>query len=340
MFMRRTFAVGSRRVHQPQRIAHCVVAPRPFTASSSRFSPRLTSEQLVERRAARNAVRLAAHGKETSAGSTLYIEGSVRYYTRHCVIVEPQHTDSKSWPAKLEHTPGHALSLYRDALVALYGGDVVKVRKSPLLVTAAIPYMDTCSAFRLQEEEEEEEGKTRVDRAEKGTHDVLVFPDAVRVHDVDPVQIPLLVRGALETASNLSALLRREKMRYADMEKGYHVMVCGHAARDVRCGCKGPELLQWLKATASRDDKPLHLWLSSHMGGHRFAATCVAYPTGDWFGLLNDQDRASDVLEAVTNEDPLRVYKLWRGRMGLTPHDMHRAVTERVEQCEDGARAA
>ena len=192
MFTRRTFAVGSRRVHQPQRFDHCVVASRPFTASSSRLSPRLTSDQIDERRAKRaerNAVRLAAHGKETRAGSTLYIEGSVRYYTRHYVIVEPQHTDPKSWPAKLEQTPGHPLSLYRNALVTLYGGDVVKVRKSPLLVTAAIPYMDTCSAFRLQEEEEEEEeGKTRVDRAEKKTHDVLVFPDAVRVHDVDPLQ--------------------------------------------------------------------------------------------------------------------------------------------------------
>ena len=76
------------------------------------------------------------------------------------------------------------------------------------------------------------------------------------------------------------------------------------------------------------------------MGGHRFAATCVAYPTGDWFGLLNDRDKASDMLDAVTNEDPLRVYQLWRGRMGLTPQDMHRAVTERVEHCGDGGRKA
>ena len=143
-------------------------------------------------------------------------------------------------------------------------------------------------------------------------------------------------------------------------------MVCGHAARykqslvlsltfsmcaiiiadlclfldprDVRCGCKGPELLQWLNASSS--DKPLNLWISSHLGGHRFAATCIAYPTGDWFGLLNDQDKAKDMLDAINDEDPLRVYNLWRGRMGFTAQDMHRAVKERVGRVEDVASKA
>uniref|UniRef100_M4BSN9 Uncharacterized protein n=1 Tax=Hyaloperonospora arabidopsidis (strain Emoy2) TaxID=559515 RepID=M4BSN9_HYAAE len=131
---------------------------------------------------------------------------------------------------------------------------------------------------------------------------------------------------------------RYRKMQYTHMKGGYHVMVCGHAARDVRCGCKGPELLQWLNASSS--DKPLNLWISSHLGGHRFAATCIAYPTGDWFGLLNDQDKAKDMLDAINDEDPLRVYNLWRGRMGFTAQDMHRAVKERVGRVEDVASKA
>jgi hypothetical protein len=100
--------------------------------------------------------------------------------------------------------------------------------------------------------------------------------------------------------------------------------------RDERCGCKGPELLQWLKDSAPEANKPLNLWTSSHYGGHRYAAACIVYPSGDWFGLLNEEDRAKSMLDAVNGEDPLLVYELWRGRMGLSAQQMHQAVKERV----------
>lgn len=137
---------------------------------------RLTPEQIAERRAKR-AERKAATEEEKS--EALFIEGSARSYQRHYVIVEPQNTDPNAWPAKLERSPEHILSSYMGALAKVYGWDVMKVKKSPLMVTAAIPYTGVCSGGMKEVEESTED-------AEEGAHDVLVFPDGVRVHNVVP----------------------------------------------------------------------------------------------------------------------------------------------------------
>ncbi|GMF18674.1 unnamed protein product [Phytophthora lilii] len=151
---------------------------------------RLTPQEIAERRAKR-ADRRAATDKEEEKGDAMFIEGSVRPYQRHYVIVEPQNTDPTAWPPKLERSPEHILSSYMGALVKLYGGDIIKVKKSPLLVTAAIPYTGMCSGG-LREETETS------DSVEEGAHDILVFPDAVRVHNVMPSQSTCVERDVDE----------------------------------------------------------------------------------------------------------------------------------------------
>lgn len=94
--------------------------------------------------------------------------------------------------------------------------------------------------------------------------------------------------------------------------------------RDERCGCKGPELLEWLRSID--DSSALNLWVSSHYGGHRYAANCIVYPSGDWFGLINEKDDAKNLLEAVDAAEPLRLHRQWRGRIGLTEAQQLQAV--------------
>lgn len=88
----------------------------------------------------------------------------------------------------------------------------------------------------------------------------------------------------------------------------------------------GPELLQWLKDTRA----PLHLWQSSHYGGHRYAANCIVYPSGDWFGLLNEEKDALALVDAVAANDPLRLLSQWRGRIGLTEAQQLQTVRDAV----------
>ncbi|KAI9981031.1 hypothetical protein PInf_010385 [Phytophthora infestans] len=312
---------ASRRLLHPKSAGRFVVL---FSTDAPQMGKRLTPEEIVERRAKR-AERREASGDSEEKSEAIFIEGSVRPYHRHYVIVERENTDPNAWPAKLERTPEHILSSYMAALVEIYGGDVTKVKKSPLLVTAAIPYTGMCSGGLR------DDNVNPTESLEEGAHDILVFPDFVRAHNVVPSQISTLVSKSLEKDLDLPAVLEQENLQYTRMENAYHMMVCGHAARDERCGCKGPELLEWLKNSAPDANKPLNLWTSSHYGGHRYAAACIVYPSGDWFGLLNEENKAKGMLEAVNDQDPLRIFELWRGRMGLTAKEMHQAVKERVE---------
>ncbi|KAH7485069.1 Altered inheritance of mitochondria protein 32 [Phytophthora ramorum] len=324
-------SASSRRLLRPQSIGVAF-----FSSSEPQMGKPLTAEELAERRAQR-AARRAATGKEDAKeekSDAMFIEGSVRAYQRHYVIVEPQNTDPNSWPAKLERSPEHILSSYMGALAKTYGGDINMMKKSPLLVTAAIPFTGACNGGLPQGSEAPTEIR------EEGAHDILVFPDGLRVHNVVPTQISTLVSKSLEKDLDLPALLEQENLQYTRMEEEYHMMVCGHAARDERCGCKGPELLQWLKNSTAEANKPLNLWTSSHYGGHRYAAACIVYPSGDWFGLLNEEDKAKRMIDAMNGDDPLRLYELWRGRMGLTVPEMHQAVKERAEAPEEIAENA
>ena len=56
--------------------------------------------------------------------------------------------------------------------------------------------------------------------------------------------------------------------------------VCTHSGRDACCALLG-------RARALR--RP-HAWECSHLGGHRFAATCVVLPFGAVFGRLDPED--------------------------------------------------
>lgn len=145
---------------------------RPLAARSfslARPAP-LTDEQLAERRARRAAVR------EPQA-EPLGIEGSVRHYARHFLVVETQF-EADAWPKKLERSPAHLVGKYVAAVAAALGGDI---RKSPLLVTAGMRYTGVCGgAKELREAKEVKEAPAR--------HDILVFPENLRVFDVETDQ--------------------------------------------------------------------------------------------------------------------------------------------------------
>ncbi|TDH66542.1 hypothetical protein CCR75_007831 [Bremia lactucae] len=320
-------------LHRPLRRRFFECRVNFFSNGGVQMGTRLTAKEIAERRAKRLDRRPVSD--KDMAKNSLFIEGSMRMYYRHLAIVEPVNVDPKAWPAKLDQTHEHILSSYMAALTAYYGGDNLKARKSPLLMTAAIPYFESSSL----------NFKTNL---EKGAHDILVFPDSVRVHNITPSHtvyadnvstfaVQKLVNKSLEKNLDLIAFLDEQNLRYTRMEHAYHMMVCGHASRDERCGCKGPKLLQWLKELAPEAKMPLNLWISSHYGGHRYAAACIVYPSGDWFGLLNDKDKAKAMLDAVNNKDPLCVYKLWRGRIGLSSQEIHHAMKEKIVTIDECA---
>lgn len=88
------------------------------------------------------------------------------------------------------------------------------------------------------------------------------------------------------------------------------VAVCTHAKRDACCATEGRAL-----ASAIHDIDPEILWETTHLGGHRFAATAAALPAGVVYGRLQAAE-AGALVEAVRS-GTLLVDRM-RGRTNLS----------------------
>jgi hypothetical protein len=73
--------------------------------------------------------------------------------------------------------------------------------------------------------------------------------------------------------------------------RGPLVLVCGHGSRDACCARRGTAVYERLVPTLADED----LWISSHHGGHRFAANVLLLPQGLHFGRV-DPDEAREVV--------------------------------------------
>ncbi len=71
--------------------------------------------------------------------------------------------------------------------------------------------------------------------------------------------------------------------------------VCAHKERDRACGKYGWGIYQALRDAAG---ETAQVWQSTHIGGHRFAGTLIAFPYGTFYGHL-DTDDVSAVLAAT-----------------------------------------
>lgn len=88
-------------------------------------------------------------------------------------------------------------------------------------------------------------------------------------------------------------------------------LVCTHGKRDACCAKYGVAMYRTLSALA-----PDRVWQASHIGGHRFAATLLAFPTGHCFGRLSP-DHAQQLFEAYEDRR-LEPLESLRGRTSMT----------------------
>ena len=86
------------------------------------------------------------------------------------------------------------------------------------------------------------------------------------------------------------------------------VLVCGHGTRDACCALRGTAVYGALTARLADDE----LWLSSHQGGHRFAANVLVLPAGIHLGRLAPGSAAPVVADALAGRIDLAHY---RGRV-------------------------
>jgi hypothetical protein len=102
---------------------------------------------------------------------------------------------------------------------------------------------------------------------------------------------------------------------------GRHVLVCTHGRRDACCGTLGTRLAVALPGLGAG----VHVWRTSHTGGHRFAPTALLLPEGtawaylDLDTLVGISDRTLDIDEAA---------RRYRGSPGLDGPEVQAAERE------------
>ena len=108
-----------------------------------------------------------------------------------------------------------------------------------------------------------------------------------------------------------------------DMTDTQLVLVCGHGTRDACCALRGSAVYGALGAVVAHDE----LWLSSHQGGHRFAANVLVLPGGIQLGRVPPEHAARIVRDALAGRIAIEHY---RGRTAYSPREQaaERAVRE------------
>jgi hypothetical protein len=118
-----------------------------------------------------------------------------------------------------------------------------------------------------------------------------------------------------------------DELRDADLEDGVLVdeplaLVCGHARRDRCCARLGVPLFDALRG----DFDSTSLWLSSHQGGHRFAANLLWLPEGLAFGRVAPAHATELVADLRAGLLPTANL---RGRIALPPESQAAEIATR-----------
>jgi hypothetical protein len=80
------------------------------------------------------------------------------------------------------------------------------------------------------------------------------------------------------------------------------LVVCAHGNHDACCALHGTRVAQRARKAAARLGLELDVWESSHLGGHRFAATAITLPWGHMHGRLSPDDAETLVEMAAAGQ--------------------------------------
>jgi hypothetical protein len=100
--------------------------------------------------------------------------------------------------------------------------------------------------------------------------------------------------------------------RSAEETNGALVLVCGHGSRDSCCALRGTAVYDRLAGRLGEEE----LWISSHHGGHRFAANVLVLPAGIHLGHVEPGEAGEIVASALAGRIELDRY---RGRTCYPP---------------------
>jgi hypothetical protein len=109
---------------------------------------------------------------------------------------------------------------------------------------------------------------------------------------------------------DLAAVARGEPIAFGDPYDRRLILVCAHGRHDACCAHAGRPTVDALARDLGNP-----VWESTHLGGHRFAATAVTLPEAVYHGALNGENAPAVGAATLRGEIVLEHY---RGKAGLS----------------------
>jgi hypothetical protein len=111
------------------------------------------------------------------------------------------------------------------------------------------------------------------------------------------------------------------------------LLVCVHGSHDKCCAKYGLPFYREAIATIAQlnheqGTQPIRLWQTSHFGGHRFAPTLIDFPTGRYYGRLNQTVLQSIMTRSGDLQTLSTAYRGW----SILPNWMQCAEQELMKQ--------
>lgn len=110
---------------------------------------------------------------------------------------------------------------------------------------------------------------------------------------------------------DVEAVIRRDPACQGNLHPDPLYLICTNGKRDRCCAQFGADFYRTMSAKAGAA-----VWQTTHLGGHRFAATALQFPHGIGYGHLQPED--SDALLAAQRQGALLLERM-RGRLCYPP---------------------
>ena len=207
------------------------------------------------------------------------LSGTVKHYDKHVIFCD---CSSTSWPRCIDDDDSGLVHKLSNRLEKLSGLSL----KMKIKITAC--------KYNPGEE-------ARYNKLNEAMSSFIVYPDAQLVSfNPDDENMDLFCRYLLSADSSQFGSLLLQPLHWMHL-----ILVCVHKERDKRCGRAGPQVIEIMqKYLVEKSISEVQVMPSSHIGGHEFAGTLIAYPSAKWYGQVTRMNAAA-VLDGILQERAL-----------------------------------
>jgi len=123
-----------------------------------------------------------------------------------------------------------------------------------------------------------------VSRAETNNEmsDIFIYPGKYFYPKIIPSNIPRILDFHFQQGLNSSNSFNKFK--------NDQIFICTHGRHDKCCSKYGQKLAEKMRHHVANQNLKIEIWESSHLGGHRFAATLIDFPNGHSYGRLSPEE--------------------------------------------------